>query len=144
MPTKRSFTPLDFRSQCVPLAEQGTNQPPVLGIARHDLEQRLGQPPESNVVAQVVAVEVLHQPGPILGLPEQQGSVKLVDQVVCLSSLAQVRAVGQRSVKSTARAGSSSPVYNEQTHDHVATSIAFSDSPPICTTRRTSSQGCSG
>jgi hypothetical protein len=39
-------------------------------------------PAEPGVVALVVAVEVVHQPGPVFGLPEHQVPVKLVDERV--------------------------------------------------------------
>ncbi len=53
---------------------------PVLAVAGQDLEQGLGQPPETGVIGQLVAMEILHQAGPVLLLPEYHGPVKLVDQ----------------------------------------------------------------
>jgi hypothetical protein len=62
------------------------------------------------VVTQVVTVEVLYQSWPILSLPEQHGSVKLVDQWI-IRVFAQVSAVN--TVSKDSQAGVST-VHHEQ------------------------------
>src|SRR5205814_5825169 len=54
---------------------------------------------EPDMVAEVVTLKVLHQPGPVLDLPEQHRLVKLVDQGIggVFAKVSAVGTVGQNS-----------------------------------------------